>query len=299
MSVPVQRDARGISYVVDPQGRRQYLMPDTRRIENRRVVSDAPQDSFFSNYDWDPRTGTFARSTNWNNVIGAGTLAAIAAPVAYAAATGTLAGTPAAGSVLPSSSIAGMHTAVPAAITSQGVSASVPGSALASGLASAGVPAMPWTIPAGADYGTLSSAGLGGYAAPGSRAATSLGSGSSFGSQDISRTVTQGGGMPGFLGGSWWDWARLGASGGMELLGNRQQAGANRDLLAFYERQAAEDKRRYDEMVAQQRAQYEATEARRAPYRAAALNALQTFQPMTYTPPPMTLAEIYKQQGRG
>jgi len=94
------------------------------------------------------------------------------------------------------------------------------------------------------------------------------------------------------------------AAGGATIYGAHQQSSATRkasdiaakgnaDTIAFEREQAAEDKRRYDQQTAAERAQYEATEARRAPYRAASAMILsrrtglpyEPYQPQPYQPP--------------
>jgi hypothetical protein len=142
--VPVQRDERGISYVIGPEGRRVYLAP-TNTVANPDPT--APQRSFLTNYDWDTATGTWKGKTRWSNLIGLGTLGAIATPAALAASGAIGGGAGASGGLTGSGTVGGASTGglfAPTGLVGTGTAGSVGAGGVGASTAAAGGGGMGW-----------------------------------------------------------------------------------------------------------------------------------------------------------
>lgn len=116
-NVPVQTDARGVSYVIGPDGKPLYIAP-TSTLAN---PDPNAKGSFFHNKDWNTGTGKYDSSLNWNSIISLATLGGIAGPAAYAAMAPAAVGPAAAASGLPADLAAVNGTLVgtaPAALSS-------------------------------------------------------------------------------------------------------------------------------------------------------------------------------------
>lgn len=147
-------DGSGKPYWRRQDGSKVYLPPlvamqsnDPRAVEWARSMGvyrdeagqvtnqSAPGSSLFKERGhWDQDTGGWKQDTNWNNIASIGVGAMMGAPYLAGAFGGGAAspaaaasqGSAAANGTLASSSIPGLHTAVPGAIASQGASATVP-----------------------------------------------------------------------------------------------------------------------------------------------------------------------------
>lgn len=202
MGAAINRDADGNVTSVD-----NHVMPGSSLLKNRG--------------EWDSEKGVIKQGTNWNNIMAMGVGGAMAAPfvvpaLAGAAGTGGTAG--AAGATLPSSSIAGLHAAVPAAIGSQGVSAGI-GAGVAGAAGTAGAAALPSSSIAGAHAATPATAGMG--------------------SQGVSQGVSSMGG------GIWGKLGKYAMDYGMDYLGDAASGAAKGSAdqrLNEYDRQLARDR---------------------------------------------------------
>jgi len=150
-SIPPQPDEQGRPYHTTYTGQRSY-------INDGSVKPPSPdgRGTFMHQYAWDPTTGTWKSSLNQSGILGliegAGAVAGpaiIGPPLTGSPTIFGAGGAAAAGSTLPSSTIPGMDTAIPAAVTSQGVSAGIPLGGTAGGLLpSSAIPGMTTTTPA-------------------------------------------------------------------------------------------------------------------------------------------------------
>jgi len=96
---------------------------------------------------------------------------------------------------------------------------------------------------------------------------------------DLVKNNTDNKDAPNLLGGiSPADWIKLGAAGVDRVLSYLASAGASADQLAAAREALDFTKKAYEEQNAKEQARYEATEARRVPYRQASLEALEALK---------------------